>query len=84
MADPQAPERKRHPESNLPQRSATEPPSLPRECLRQLGFFAVPEVTEKVWRGADWSLSSRCGRTQPSSRGGTGWIPEVPMKACAR
>ena len=39
----------------LAERSATEPPSLLCECLRQLGFFAVPKIAEKVWSGGDWS-----------------------------
>ena len=39
----------------LPYRSAIEPPSLTRKCLRQLGFSAVPKMAERVWSGADWS-----------------------------
>jgi hypothetical protein len=29
-----------------------------RECLRQLGFFAIPKMAEKVWSGAHWSRES--------------------------
>ena len=38
----------------MPYRSALGPP-LMRECLRQLGFLAVPKTAERVWPGADWS-----------------------------
>jgi len=55
MADSQAPERNGRSESNLPERSALQTPSLSRECLRQLGFSAVLEMAERIWSGADWS-----------------------------
>jgi hypothetical protein len=51
----QASERKCPSESNLPYRSACEPPSLTRECLRQLGFLGVPKMAERVWSGVGWS-----------------------------
>jgi len=55
MADSQASETNGHSESDLAERSALQTPSLLRKCLRELGFFAVPKMSEKVWRGADWS-----------------------------
>jgi len=58
MADSQAPDTNRRSESNLPERSALQTQSLSRECLRQLGFFAVLEMAERIWRGAHWSRES--------------------------
>ena len=51
-AKPQASERIRLSESDSAYRSGTEPPSLMRECLRQLGFLTVLETAERVWSGA--------------------------------
>jgi hypothetical protein len=52
---PKLSERKAHSESVLPERSGIEPPSSMRECLRQLGFFAVLKMAEKVWGRGIWS-----------------------------
>jgi len=69
---PQAPERNRHLESTWAYRSGREPPGLLRECLRQLGFFAVRKRAENVWSGADWS---RNREIQPRASEGLAGLP---------
>jgi hypothetical protein len=51
-AKAQVSERIRLSESDSAYRSGIEPPSLMRECPRQLGFLTVLETAERVWSGA--------------------------------
>jgi len=55
MADSQASETNGHSESDFAERSALQTPSLLRKFQRQLGFFAIPKMAERVWNGGDWS-----------------------------